>query len=485
MSIADLYHIKRAIQQDEEWRPQRAHLTPAGGDADSPARSPCLFCRTKRAQYACPTCQAPYCSLSCFRAPAHAKCAVSFAKSAVRANLEEEEGEEDGEEGEGRKAMMAILGRAGDLSLADGAEEEEGEEGEEEGDTAAGDGPSERPLAELEPDVRLYPDFCAAWRPLVHKAATSSSSTSSSTGDAPPPASAPAAGDRLLYNIIAVLAAHAFITADLDVRSLRGLLDGAVGGDDDATDVPDPSPSSSASTGARPRRLLAPVLQSLFSDLVPFLTAAAPPAPPASHGTTNTTSKRAKQEQGGPNDSGNKFPELVLVDAEDVVLWLLSRMQPVVEHADVRPTTLLRNMLARTADVLEESKIISAIHDGDEDLPESGLGEDLRARLAARSRALGVLADIWTLFSSSPSKKAEEQRTRRKLVFYAAVLLVQLGSERVERVVREVRGQVMKLEREAEVERERDGLEAWTRGAASHARPTARAGGVVVELDPS
>ncbi|KAL9933826.1 hypothetical protein V8E36_007484 [Tilletia maclaganii] len=485
MSIADLYNIKRAIQRDEEWRPQ-VHMGEENTSLPATATSArCLFCRNALAQYACPTCQAPYCSLACFRSKKHEGCAVAFAKNVVREEREldeegskvESSGQQSGsgmEEG-GREGMMAILGRRtaglhlGDLEFNNAARRRISQGAQAEEDEAE----EELPVL-LELDPRRHADFLAAWRPLLLQRIASLPSAAS-TSQAPslgPTASAPRSSPGLLFNIAAVLATHAFITDDLDLRDVQSLH--TVETDQDA-----------ASDQADPRTFLVPVIRSLFSDLVPFLTA----SPPAD--------KKTK--------AGDKVHETVLADAEDVVLWLLSRLQPLTEHADVDANTLLRRMLRSAADKLEERKVVittsdntstdaspeasAATNDQLEDilkLPSSGAAsaQTCYRRIHARTRALAALADVFSLYDHhhqdegtsaalSPSAQynkkqtlAAAKRTQRKLLFYATVLAF-AESEVLEQVVEDLRAAVAGLEREVEVQRARDGLEAWERERAA------------------
>lgn len=44
----------------------------------------CVLCRKRAAQYTCPQCNVPYCSLACFQAPQHGACARPFADKTLR-----------------------------------------------------------------------------------------------------------------------------------------------------------------------------------------------------------------------------------------------------------------------------------------------------------------------------------------------------------------------------------------------------------------
>ncbi|KAE8195012.1 hypothetical protein A4X06_0g5364 [Tilletia controversa] len=443
MSIADLYNIKRAIQRDEEWRPQSDHLTPSGGDDDSPSRTICIFCNKVRSQYACPTCQAPYCSLVCFRSATHADCALAFTRSTVREAVRGD-GDDDEKKEEGRKVIMGILGRTAGLSIGGEMGEEEQEDKEEKEKEEVGEEVDDVVPDEL--DVLQARDFLTAWTPLLQTHVSASRQDGGKS-----------TSDALLYNIIAVIAAHTLITNDLDIPHFQSLLDDGEG--EEGTEERQP-PAASISTvtpatsipSGRPRKLLIPVIRSLFSDLVPFLTTSPPPRKKAvdsskSEASAGTIKVSAAQQE--------KVYEVVLQDGEDLVLWLLSRMQPLAEHTEIKTTTLLCRILTRTANILEEAKVVSENEEVEPVLPPDLLPH-LTPTLQRRSHALGTLADIYALF-------VDDLPTRRKILFYAAVLLG-LSGERVGQAVGEVRAEVGGLEREEEVERERAGLGAWEAG---------------------
>ncbi|KAE8250606.1 hypothetical protein A4X13_0g4564 [Tilletia indica] len=437
MSIADLYNIKRAIQRDEEWRPQAEHLTPSGGDDSSPLRSICIFCNKSKAQYACPTCQAPYCSLDCFRSQKHAECAVGFARGAVRDAVREDQEAENGErerEEEGRKVMLGILGRTAALDIGASVEKEAQEEEEEED----GDDEETKDARADELDIFQAEEFLHAWNPLLEKHASTSTSAQDDRSKS----------DVLLYNIIAVIAAHVFITSDLDIPHFQCFLDDADPGSADVGASTDTT-SSTPPTVERPRKLLVPVIQSLFSDLVPFLTTA-PPLPTSRKKVASGSKEGGGGVQSGPIKKAGagqeKMYEVVLQDGEDLVLWLLSRLQPLVEHTGVKPTTLLCQVLSRTADILEDPKVTPTSIP----LTTTNVPPSLIPTFQTRSKPLAVLADTYALFPPTSA------HIRRKLLYYASVLI------RVEgRRLEEVRGLVEGLRREEEIGKEWAGLGDW------------------------
>ncbi len=75
-----------------------------------------MFCRASRAKYECPRCQAPYCSLRCYRSRGHLDCSESFYEEAVKTELSVAGGGGD----EAKKKMVEALKRDHD----DGEEEE-------------------------------------------------------------------------------------------------------------------------------------------------------------------------------------------------------------------------------------------------------------------------------------------------------------------------------------------------------------------------
>lgn len=64
----------------ETWPLRHRSLAP-------PQQQRCALCRQHAAQYNCPQCNVPYCSLSCYQAPQHAACARPFADAALRNEL--------------------------------------------------------------------------------------------------------------------------------------------------------------------------------------------------------------------------------------------------------------------------------------------------------------------------------------------------------------------------------------------------------------
>ncbi|CAG0898288.1 unnamed protein product [Cyprideis torosa] len=78
----------------------------------------CQLCREKPSKYICPRCSKPYCSMKCFRLPAHYVCSEPFYKDRVM--------EEIGEQrvsSESRKKMLEILRRNAEPGVEEPADE--------------------------------------------------------------------------------------------------------------------------------------------------------------------------------------------------------------------------------------------------------------------------------------------------------------------------------------------------------------------------
>ena len=140
MSVSDLYHIRRAIQRDKS-----VGYVPDALSKQGRSRLCGMYvivlhrpisnddsCLTNEASYTCPTCQAPYCSTTCFRSASHA-CAPSFAARTVRENLGPEDTSVDEAD---RKKVMELLWRleTGEGVIDDdddGADEDDNDDNEE------------------------------------------------------------------------------------------------------------------------------------------------------------------------------------------------------------------------------------------------------------------------------------------------------------------------------------------------------------------
>ncbi|KAJ3482588.1 hypothetical protein NLI96_g6878 [Meripilus lineatus] len=49
--------------------------------------TPCAICRRQFSKYTCPTCNVPYCSLTCFRSQDHAECSEAFYRKEIEADV--------------------------------------------------------------------------------------------------------------------------------------------------------------------------------------------------------------------------------------------------------------------------------------------------------------------------------------------------------------------------------------------------------------
>ncbi|KAF8159586.1 hypothetical protein B0H34DRAFT_410077 [Crassisporium funariophilum] len=117
-------------------------------------RATCGICRRQFAKYTCPTCNVPYCSLTCFRSQAHNQCSETFYKKELESDIHTEPSKNAQE----RQQMMDLLERFEEESAADQALLE----GDEAGEEAASD--LERRFAEIDLDS-TSPD--ALWSMLT------------------------------------------------------------------------------------------------------------------------------------------------------------------------------------------------------------------------------------------------------------------------------------------------------------------------------
>ncbi|GAA5898471.1 hypothetical protein JCM6882_007785 [Rhodosporidiobolus microsporus] len=114
--------------------PPRRKRAPIVSTSDS---LPCGICNQQLSRYTCPSCNLPYCSLACFKAPAHERCSEAFARGTLAAEVGGAP-KEEGEDGERR--MMEMLRQfeeqQRELEKIQRGEEEDGEE--EDDDTEEG-----------------------------------------------------------------------------------------------------------------------------------------------------------------------------------------------------------------------------------------------------------------------------------------------------------------------------------------------------------
>ncbi|KAJ6588511.1 hypothetical protein B0H19DRAFT_1099765 [Mycena capillaripes] len=87
----------------------------------------CRLCRRQFSKYTCPTCNVPYCSLTCFRSEAHSQCSETFYKKEVESDIRAEPSKNAHE----RQRMLELLKRFEEESAAQGESLEDNEETEE------------------------------------------------------------------------------------------------------------------------------------------------------------------------------------------------------------------------------------------------------------------------------------------------------------------------------------------------------------------
>ncbi|KAK7019915.1 hypothetical protein R3P38DRAFT_2971182 [Favolaschia claudopus] len=73
----------------------------------SPETVTCGLCRRQFSKYTCPTCNVPYCSLTCFRSPVHSQCSETFYKKEVESDIRAEPSKSASE----RQRMLELLKR--------------------------------------------------------------------------------------------------------------------------------------------------------------------------------------------------------------------------------------------------------------------------------------------------------------------------------------------------------------------------------------
>ncbi|KAI0785209.1 hypothetical protein C8Q75DRAFT_723127 [Abortiporus biennis] len=88
---------------------------------------PCAICHRQFSRYTCPTCNAPYCSLTCFRSPNHGECSEAFYRKEIKSDIHSN----PSKTAEERTKMMDLLKRfeedaldESELLEADGGEDE-------------------------------------------------------------------------------------------------------------------------------------------------------------------------------------------------------------------------------------------------------------------------------------------------------------------------------------------------------------------------
>ncbi|KAJ3519340.1 hypothetical protein NMY22_g13251 [Coprinellus aureogranulatus] len=100
--------------------------TPASASkAESTENAICKLCHRQFAKYTCPTCNVPYCSLTCFRSEAHNQCSETFYKKEIETGIHAEPSKTAQE----RKQILELLKRFEEESAedAEALDEEEDE----------------------------------------------------------------------------------------------------------------------------------------------------------------------------------------------------------------------------------------------------------------------------------------------------------------------------------------------------------------------
>ncbi|SHO78827.1 Uncharacterized protein MSYG_3175 [Malassezia sympodialis ATCC 42132] len=383
MSVADLYHIRRAIRRDREQGAQPSTAAPGAGRL-------CGICLARAASYTCPTCHAPYCSLACFRAPAHG-CAPSFAQRAAREHIRPEDATTDEAE---RQRTLEIIHR---LQTGEGVLS----------DSDDSDVPGDDELRHYTPDqllrlltrqerasftdllsrpahaAHLYFDQAPAelwWRQGDDArpwAAHAPYTPFLESLDTPRPRSAPA---DLRFNLLFLLLAYAYVLRHLDVPSLGALGPAASADDDGARDsdsdgAPPPlEPDEPLARAAAPPDERAPseadTARALLCELVPFLAPA--------------TAADAR---------------LRLASADEVGLYLLQLWGP--RRTGHASTATLR-ALWDDVQPLVQARRVSALD------------------VAPHAPVAWALADLHALFDTSP--RPAHAAAAKKLWFYAQAL---------------------------------------------------------------
>ncbi|KAK7042321.1 hypothetical protein R3P38DRAFT_2889760 [Favolaschia claudopus] len=214
----------------------------------SPETVTCGLCRRQFSKYTCPTCNVPYCSLTCFRSSAHSQCSETFYKKEVESDIRAEPSKSASE----RQRMLQLLKRFEEESSTQ--DELNSEDEDEESDLARRfrnvDMESTSPdqlwtlltaderekfLKAMEnPSSELALQLLASEELSVEKqepwwSAAASGISSAQHETIPDPIEIPTSlaslnrpGPPLIYNICAVLIAYAYTIRHLSVLTLSG-----------------------------------------------------------------------------------------------------------------------------------------------------------------------------------------------------------------------------------------------------------------------
>ncbi|KAJ6610506.1 hypothetical protein B0H10DRAFT_1222309 [Mycena sp. CBHHK59/15] len=92
----------------------------------------CGICRRQFSKYTCPTCNVPYCSLTCFRSETHSQCSETFYKKEVELDIRAEPSKTAQE----RQRMLELLKRFEEHSAAQGGSQSLEDDEDDESDLA-------------------------------------------------------------------------------------------------------------------------------------------------------------------------------------------------------------------------------------------------------------------------------------------------------------------------------------------------------------
>ncbi|KAJ6481790.1 hypothetical protein C8R45DRAFT_1215609 [Mycena sanguinolenta] len=380
----------------------------------SPETITCRLCRRQFSKYTCPTCNIPYCSLTCFRSPAHAQCSETFYKKEVESDIRAAPDKTREE----RHKMMEVLKRFEEESAAQNEDELHAEDEDENGlarrmqdvdlDSTSPDQlwtlltPAEREKflkamrdpqgalavqllasAELEGELKQEPWWVRPPEPEPDESPPA-------PGRRPEPLQVPASlsampnssrtAPSLMYNICAVCIAYAYATRHLTRSPLS------------ATSESSPAPTDDDDADVNTAR-------GLLGTLTPFLVA---------------------------RNSKEVYPTL-----ESALAGVQSRLP-----ADTTTPRLLALLLRDVATLLRPALVVDASD------ASTNVHED----------ALRALGDVHALF--------RQAHVKHKIVFYAAHIVV--GGGAVWAVVKELEREAAVREQEAELDL-RAGKRGWER----------------------
>ncbi|KDN52015.1 hypothetical protein K437DRAFT_272857 [Tilletiaria anomala UBC 951] len=84
MSLSELYNIRKVLRNDSEREGAGSGLSDGKlAGAQGLRGRVCIFCRKQDARYICPSCNAAYCSKTCYLSKRHASCSAAFAQRSL------------------------------------------------------------------------------------------------------------------------------------------------------------------------------------------------------------------------------------------------------------------------------------------------------------------------------------------------------------------------------------------------------------------